>query len=195
MHDVLNIDRIVRDANTNHYSRVWLAGGAVRDMLLNKPVRDVDLFFVNAKKEQLQELKSRGFGYVGWLPARPESGLILTSLANDMPFFFDSVKFYVQSPEEYKEDESEFLSMLNDKEAPGINIIPVVDGDIYQLLERFPVGISKVAMNLTSGEIVFGEGFLEDLADKTTRFKLGVNDKYIDKINEKYKDWDWDFKV
>jgi hypothetical protein len=63
------------------------------------------------------------------------------------------------------------------------------------LLERFPAGISKVAMNLTSGEIVFGEGFLEDLADKTIRFKYTAPTPYIDKLNEKYPDWDWNFKV
>ena len=61
-------------------------------------------------------------------------------------------------------------------------------------ISRFPEGVLLEA-DFSQLEIVFGEGFLEDLADKTTRFKLGVNDKYIDKINEKYKDWDWDFKV
>lgn len=165
-------------------SNAHLAGGAVRDSLLGKPVSDYDLFINFPLELAEKELLLYKFGLSPEVRVMP--GLV-RSLKADPEC---GIKLIKTSKEYYKE--SDFLAYRSEDGKLNVMLCRMQD-DIKQMIRRFPVSISQIGICLCEhgrGELVVGEGFKWSMENR--RVLYHTRDKYAEKIMAKYWDWEWE---
>jgi hypothetical protein len=152
-----------------------VGGGCLRDMLFEKEIKDIDVFY---SKGNYKVLNSDSF----------------LNLAT-----FEELPLNAVSSEEYAE--SEFKVTNNLKSAlidVPIQLIKVKHNP-YKHIDEFPINICRVAY----GPVVPGTGFtsyptlqiptdvLEDYFSKRIYYDLGISEGYLQRIQEKYHDWEF----
>lgn len=149
-----------------------IAGGAVRDLLNNRPHRDVDIWTYDVADEVVTELAHAE----GW------------ELVADMGTYSTCGSGLVRVWKIVKDGEE-------------FNIITTTFKNIVQVMERFDFGISRAAITLTGDDetpchISVTEEYLADLARQV--FKVYYNNgegraltRYL-RLSEKYPGWDFE---
>lgn len=170
------------------YDRLCIAGGAIRDSVFGKEIKDVDVFVgVND-------------GLFSKLISSPTATLIFAGgkykcmgmLSYVPPVSSDSVILLRKSTNEYYGKSSDFISYQSD-ELPGLNVI-VVDHKgvkdnkkwIGALLQTFPASISKIALDLEDGEMIMTEDFIKTFKTKKILYTEWCPPEYRSRLMEKY---------
>lgn len=151
-----------------------LAGGAVRDVILDKPIGDIDIFFFSALEFQTAKRHFNG--------AR---GIVQTKVSND---------------ESYGERDWESHKYSDVSTGVEYNIIynPKV-GNTAQLLDTFDVGLCKIYFDIDKG-VYKHPHFIEDMVNKTLTFRPNTGAKateagisvvwHIPKLIKKFPDYE-----
>lgn len=156
---VKNIQKLLQEVKSCGAKDCMVAGGAVRDMLLEKPIKDIDVFYTGEisdftedepVEEEQEEKKKEAKVYM-------ETGWEVTS---------NCTRDYLEYP---------------------VQLIKVKEGDLLDHLKTFGVGLSKVAIS-SEGILLLNEfiqdSFLEDLT-----FEYGCSKDYMKKIKDKYPNY------
>jgi len=146
-----------------------IAGGALRDSFFDKPVNDVDVFWL-VTQYAFEFIKRSGYMYLG----------------------DDFTKFEVDGKDFY--DTSKFISVRSPEE-PGLNIIfrsdehgKTLDEMVETLFEEFPCSISKIAYSPVEDKWWISDDFKETLATGFVTMPWDCPEKYQKKIFPKYDD-------
>lgn len=137
-----------------------VAGGAIRDMLLEKPIKDIDVFYVGAL----------------------DDGLVTQNFTHDMentkPSDYEESTFKVA------------YGRLLYKDCPYPIQLIKVDVEFGKLdtwiMDNFGCNLSKV---LYGGGLELTQEFLDDVEMEILTFPNPVNRKYMDKMIDKYPDF------
>lgn len=166
----------------------FIAGGAIRDSLFGKPVKDLDVFqWFYGGKTALGEVASKGL--VHYTSAGIITGWDYGISGRTKPF----IAFH-KSPIPYGES-TEFCSMYS-SDVPGVNLILIPESPgvgelrkcILKFISNFPVSISQVAYLPSDDELIFTEDFAKSAETKVVKFRDG---DYANRIYSKYSDWEW----
>lgn len=164
-----------------------VAGGAVRDSILEKPISDIDVFYQGdldleglekhlGKKEEKETFPE--CPKINWLlpPNSPE--LEAQILAQDT--WHEKYNQYEESfsVNNYKGDAFNFNGMK-------LQLIKVADVDEH--ISSFPCYLSR--MLFSEGNLVIPIEALQDASLKIVRFTDECNEKYKEKISMKYEDY------
>jgi len=135
-----------------------IAGGAIRDMLLEKEVADIDVF-IDAPEIKEHTLKA-------WFSEveKCEHGLYEDSSFNVL----------------YK--------ITSDAFPVPVQIIQV-KGSVEDHIKKFPTVLSRVSFNRTDGLKGVTGSFLTCATNKFVHFDQPVNYQYLDKMKQKFPDW------
>ena len=141
---------------------IVIAGGAIRDMLLEKEIADIDVFIEddlispNKLKIWFAEMEECEYG------------------------IYEDSSFNVK----YK---------LKDKDIPvPIQIIQV--SNVEEHINKFPTILSRVAFSKDKGLYNINPLFLSSALNKTVVFDFPVNYAYLNKMKNKFHDWEIIFK-
>lgn len=163
------------------FSNAYLAGGAVRDSLLGKPISDYDLFI----NYNLFPAEKEMFLYA--FHTSPEVRVMLAgkSLIDGK----DGIKIVRTSKEYYKDSDFQSYRSMDGK----LNVMICRSGlDIQQKIRSFPVSLSQIGIRLSErghGKLVVGEGFVWSMKKRLALYH--TKDEYVNKIMSKYRDWEW----
>lgn len=125
---------------------LWLVGGVVRDHILNRPSKDVDLATSATPEEQIAMLDAAGYRWFG-------TGLshgTITVLAGDVPY--------------------EITTFRTDVETDGRHAIVEFTRNLVNDLSRRDLTMNAMAMSLTDGRLVDPFGGREDALAGRVRF-------------------------
>jgi Poly A polymerase head domain len=158
---------------------VMVAGGCVRDMLLDKPIKDIDLFY---EGELNQDLIKQRFAIKPKKP--PVSNWLKDPMGNDViPVPMDDLF-------PYPENEN-WNVRYNHVTFAGcdlpIQLIQVKDVSTH--LDTFGANISKVAY-FGDGTMYLSPGFIEDITTQTLHIDPNCGEKYQDKIITKFPEFE-----
>lgn len=136
-----------------------IAGGAIRDMLLDKPISDVDIFY--------------------------EGSLNQSKLLE----FFTWNSIDVPDVEEYENDGTWSLTYGNMKcKYSGMKVQFINVQNVYEHIDTFGCNISKVWYHATNGLMLTHE-FMDGVMYKTLDFEGCTREKYAEKIIAKYPEY------
>lgn len=163
----------------------YVAGGALRDTLLDKPITDVDLFTWMPDNEFEVILHNKRC-YV-WYDTSGLTFAYPNKNAMGRDFLFELQDNW---EEEYEADFLPFVS----KDVPGVNLVvckeyPYKPDWMHKRMALFPCNISKVMKHLHTGELVVDEEFIRGVNSRTVVFNDRATEKYKKKISDKYSDW------
>lgn len=152
---------------------VMVAGGCVRDMLLDKPIKDIDLFY---EGELNQDLIKQRFAIQPkkknpWLNTEAIAGLL-----DDLAPYPDNENWNI------KYNHVTFAGC----DLP-IQLIQVKDVSTH--LDTFGANISKVAY-FGDGTMYLSPGFIEDIMTQTLHIDPNCGEKYQDKIIAKFPEFE-----
>lgn len=138
-----------------------VAGGAIRDMLLDKPISDVDIFY--------------------------EGSLDLNKL---LEFFTWGSASHTATQEDYEtEEDSWSLTYGNMKcKFSGMKVQFINVQNVYEHIDTFGCNISKVWYHATNG-LMLTQEFMDGVMFKTLDFEGCTREKYAEKIIAKYPEY------
>lgn len=137
-----------------------VAGGAIRDMLLDKPISDVDIFY--------------------------EGSLNLNKL---LEFFTWGDSSNPTFEEEYENDGTWSLTHGNMKcKYSGMKVQFINVNNVYEHIDTFGCNISKVWYHTTNG-LMLTQEFMDGVMYKTLDFEGCTREKYAEKIKAKYPEY------
>ena len=155
-----------------------IAGGALRDTLLGKPVKDIDVFMVPTYDDEITcdyviEFCKDNDIHIDFLSAYEEDEVAKTKLG-----IISTGKSF-----EYEGDMFETRKIVFNYIFMGKRI------SLYTILDTFDFGLCKIAMNI-SKQIIVHPDFWEDALNKTlTLFRYRSDDRKLERIKrmtEKY---------
>lgn len=167
----------------------FIAGGAIRDSLFGKPVKDLDVFqWLYGSKTTLADVARRGI--VHYTSAGTITGWDHGISGRTKPF----IAFH-KSPTPYGES-TEFCSMYSN-DVPGVNLILIPESpgvgtlrkSVLKFISNFPVSISQVAYLPAEDELIYTEAFAESAETKVVKY---ISGDYANRIYSKYADWLWE---
>lgn len=143
-----------------------IAGGAVRDSLLNKNVKDVDIF-VSSFEYDASDLRDYIHDQlVKW-------GYIVEVYENEVTRLYD-------------EGGGDTLRF----EVDGVSIEVVPVEDIEVTYNKFPDSISRAYVN-ASGTTITSQVFNESIIDKRIRFREDLSNSRVAKLRGKFPDYEF----
>lgn len=150
---------------------VVVAGGCIRDLILGKPVADIDVFILNY-----------------------DNGVHMNTIIQHLYTY----KFVKITDEDY--EASDFVVMRRGIKGYSVDIImPNFNSKEYviprDLIREFPVSISQAYWTPKHNSIFVSNEFLDSMENKTIRCAYDVPQKYFDKIIEKYPLGEWIYKI
>jgi len=158
--------------------RAHIAGGAIRDLLLGKQVKDYDIFVPAFTDDAFQSIK----GGITQMDVQKMLGA---------PTYSDYGR-------QYHQWDPELMGVANYKiDGCDVQVIWVKSehADIYQNVERFDLGVCRVGCD-TSWSLVYGDGFVADVRDKVFRLRTCKNPSQfsnsisrINRLKQKYIEW------
>lgn len=153
--------------------RVHIAGGAVRDVLFGKPVKDIDVFIVRSREEdQWEEAEQR-------------------MSAKRLATLLEAESFTITSESGYPDGEQVYATYdLGMKDGPRINLIYVED--FAAALNEFPDTISQVYLD-DEGDLVYSGEFRAALVGNSNQVLtwLPPDNKRVRRLSEKYGSMEW----
>lgn len=157
---------------------ITIAGGAVRDLLFGKPVKDIDAFIVRSREEDVYEEA----------PQRYDALRIATAL--DAELVTTSESGYPDGEQVYATYELTLRDRAGLLKLPTINLIFVEDFEAA--LNEFPDTISQVYLG-DGGEPVFSDSFREALVGNSNvvHTRLLPDNKRVRRLSEKYGSMEW----
>lgn len=158
--------------------RVVIAGGAVRDTLFGKPVKDVDVFVVRSREED--DFSEAPQKYVARRIAKLLNATIETT----------SEQAYVGNDEEVYATYDLELSDKEYPDLPRVNLIFVQD--LERALNEFPDTISQVYLD-EEGEPVYSDTFRDALVGNENQVftRLPPDNRRVQRLQEKYGSMRW----
>lgn len=172
-----------------NWDRCCIAGGAIRDSLYGKPIKDVDLF-IGVSEGLYEVLKDCEYAQLAIDNHRDILMGIMTrtSKHGTMVLKKNTKSYYGKRP-----DFISYQSIDN----PELNVIVVEHKDVKtnkewigKLLQTFPASISKVALDLEDGEMIMTEDFIETLLNKKILYTQWCPSEYRSRLMEKYHNID-----
>lgn len=143
--------------------QVMVAGGAVRDVLLDKPIKDIDIFYTG----ELDVLKV--YDYFNQIPTR---------FGDDLNMFYDN-------------EDNDWIVTYNRMRSKltkhPLQFIQCKDFTAH--LKTFGVGLSQVAL-LADGTLWITPEFMKDVTTECLHFHPNCGEKYRDKICDKYPEYE-----
>lgn len=183
--DALNLVRQILAAPKDTVSE-FIAGGAIRDLILQRTQEDIDIFCFQAFDkigmfEQISDLTLDDEGF---------HERSFYDEINDVQFFYDS-----DSEESSKVMQSNRV-LLSMKGGYKIDVIMLLNGegwDIFKTLDSFDLGFVKCAHSGT--HYILHEDFIQDTINKTIRVcakgAYGPDSikQRLTKFKERFPDW------
>lgn len=166
------------------FSNAHLAGGAVRDSLLGKPISDYDLF---VNYYDLSNAAEEMFIYP--YHSCREVRIVSMFAAGPVDDGEDGIKLIKTSEEYYKG--SDFLAYRSVDGKLNVMLCRN-DFNIEQKIRSFPVSLSQIGVRLSErghGKLVVGAGFVWSMEKRLALYH--TKDEYVNKIMAKYRDWEW----
>lgn len=172
------ICELVGDCGATH---AMIAGGAIRDMLLHKPIKDIDVFYEGILDLGMVEKVFK-------LPPKPTG----------IPFFDPFAKTIVNVPQPQDEFPLEFYPENSDWKVTNSRVYMegcpypiqlILVKDVSTHLRTFGASISKVAM-FADGGMFLDEGFIRDVNTKTLHIDPNCAEKYQQKILAKFEEYE-----
>lgn len=160
------LDEILKIAIRVFGGKLMIAGGAVRDTLLNKPVKDIDIFIYDDDIDADELLKD----------------LALFDKLCHSTTDYDSTDKIVYG-------DSDQMTRLVDVSATkwGIPIQLVFVKDLNKHFDTFSVNLSKVKYSVEG--LTMTREFINDFMLKQLTVNSPVKPDYVDKISKKYSDY------
>lgn len=193
--DFLVADYLKHGSNVN----IAVAGGALRDALLNKEIKDVDLFVLPGQSGIVDLNKNHA---ELWLDV---VGRNIHGVYTDAPFSPVKdlwVRFDLEKQGEGESECGEDFSSYLCPEIPGLNVVvlgstvrtahSVSNNDqlIKYLFYTFPCNMSKIALN--SDGLHVHDSFWDGVRDKQFVYDTSkIRNNYIDRMMEKYPHPEW----
>lgn len=151
-----------------------IGGGCLRDMLFEKEIKDIDVFYCNGK-----------------------FNVELASWANVAKF--EALPFNAVSSEQYAESE---FTVTNNLKSTLVDV-PIqlikTKSNPYAHIDNFPINLCRIAYGAvytgyTGGQypvLQIPPDVLEDYFLKRVYYDLDVKESYLHRIQEKYHDWEF----
>lgn len=159
---IKNIQKLLSEVRASGADDCLVAGGAVRDMLLDKPIKDIDVFYTGelgdlesvdtpVEEEQKEKEKEK-------VPYPIDVGWEVTG---------NIKRPYLEYP---------------------VQLIKVTLGTIEEhVADTFGVGLSKVMID--QGGLIMLNDFLQDSFLEDLTFQFGCSKEYMEKIQAKYPNY------
>lgn len=135
-----------------------IAGGAIRDHLLNRPVKDVDIFAEHRGTERNLELLREAMGDA-WAVKRV-AGELEFIYARTMPEVAEVYDFWKRSG-----SDDDIFTIQQDWKYQVVFLNPPHVG-IENVLDRFDIGLCKVGITLEHKPIAFTMDFMWDFSNQ-----------------------------
>lgn len=176
-----------------------VAGGALRDTLLGKEVKDVDLF-----------IPEQWIAHTGTVHRADTLVLVFTKEGvlrdigrpHNVHFAKGELGITLKRSSEEYEHETGFAAYQS-KACPGLNVIVRTDvplkysdkEDLFaaHVFSTFPVSISKVGRGMQSGEMFITDEFWETATTKTVMYEGDCDSEYLKRIIAKYPEGEWKY--
>lgn len=123
------------------FPAAYIGGGCLRDLWLNKPIKDIDIFILNTNDDDIVE----------FIKNNNENNLIFTRDMKSYNGLSNSeVKRVITYPNQIDNLNVEFI---------------MLDTDLFPIYKRFDFGICQIIYD--GKEILFSGDFLNDIKNKT----------------------------
>lgn len=163
----------------------YIAGGAIRDMLLEKPIKDIDIFYLGTLDDALMEatfeVKRRLPAETRTFKLKPKPGgitLLDEFEAEEVATHYGDTTFNVPYQEVYYKDVKLPIQFIKVKDEPVYNFV----------MRDFGCNLSKVFLHPT-GTLMLTQEFILDATLNILTFKSDCNHSYRNKIIAKYPEY------
>ena len=181
-----NLSAICKAVETAGATAVAIMGGAVRDMLLGKPIKDIDVFYV-LPDNPLPSLKDFNKDYAAFLLAN-ETWKETTLDEEVLKKHFTQEKLtWEEGKDAYDCDEFEVTHGKLTLEGCFLPVQLIKVDDLVETLSKFPCGLSKVYF--LDGGITMEPEFIYGAMNKILVFTEECPEEYMQRLHAKYEDF------
>lgn len=143
-----------------------IAGGAIRDMLFEKPIKDIDVFYSKGSFKDKPNLLEKTY---------------FTETGN--------------TPPEYEGCAFSLKHNLYNKEFPGIKIQLIKVEDPFKAVNEFPIDLCRVSFGRSSSggaeTLNLPPELLADIPSKKCWHESSTKPDYLEYIKDKYSGWEF----
>jgi hypothetical protein len=184
------LDTLIEKVEACGGKNVTIAGGAVRDSVLEKPIKDIDIFYEGSLVpetvkelfgEKIEEKSSKD------IPPFPSSSDFVVGDFIDWNALDKAQNEWFEKYEGYSDtiDVSTYKGDAFNLNGMEVQLIGVEDAVAH--VAAFPCYISR--MMYTDGMLVIPKEAIQDISLQVLRFTEECNKKYKAKIEAKYEDY------
>jgi tRNA nucleotidyltransferase/poly(A) polymerase len=159
-----------------------VAGGAVRDLRLGKPIKDIDVLIQRSRDEDVYTDHEQR--YVAKIAGAALQRKTFTGNLNT-----DLEGFRVTNESEYPDGEQVYATYEVDTDYGTVNLIFV--SDLRAALNEFPDTLAQ-AMLLDDGRPYYSEEFNRSVAEKVVYHRLAEDTKRLPRMREKFPEYLWE---